>query len=195
MWIFLGFALHSKAEGADVAKKISILVKVCHALRQELAWLEEEEVDGDENDNGNERTASTAALVKSVSAVYDAACVAAMSRMLQTVALCPHVGAFVLGLPRVPPACLGVLKMLMLTGSKGAQLSSSNATGSSRGASAAAEAAAKNRGTRLEALLLMGQIVFSPDEEAGADALHHLLWCSLSEDFELRTKVINLIVK
>mmetsp|Transcript_685 Transcript_685/g.970 ORF Transcript_685/g.970 Transcript_685/m.970 type:complete len:745 (+) Transcript_685:1111-3345(+) len=109
-----------------------------------------------------------------------------MSRLIQTVSLRPALSSFLQRLPRVPPACLCLLKILMRTGSTtgGARDRLTNIGGD----------LSKNRGTRAEAMSALGQLVFSQDTQAGVDTLHYLLWCSISEDFELRTKVINLIV-
>lgn len=49
-------------------------------------------------------------------------------------------------------------------------------------------------GTRAEALSLLGQLVFSPDESAGYSALYHLLWCGIADDFEIRSKAVALLV-
>ena len=40
----------------------------------------------------------------------------------------------------------------------------------------------------------VGQIVFSSDEKAGYSALYHLLRCSVTDDFETRTKAVTLLV-
>ena len=45
-----------------------------------------------------------------------------------------------------------------------------------------------------EALLLLGQLVFSNDETARTAASNNLFWCSLTDDFEIRSKAISLLV-
>ena len=39
-----------------------------------------------------------------------------------------------------------------------------------------------------------GQLVFSSDETAGYSSLYHLLWCAVTDDFEVRSKAVALLV-
>ena len=170
----------------ELQKKVQILTRICTALHEEILWereaIEEARAEGSllEEDSS---------ILKELQAVYDALCVSAMSRLIQISRLRSSLGAFMLSLPAIPSACVSILKLLISTGTKGVAPASG-----ARGASASAEAA-RNRGTRTESLMLLGQIVFSQDETAGRAALNHLLLSCLSEDFELRTKVVNLIVQ
>ena len=41
---------------------------------------------------------------------------------------------------------------------------------------------------------LSGQLVFSSDELAGYAALNRLLWCAVTDDFEVRSKAVALLV-
>lgn len=197
LWAFLAFVLTPRADtGAENAsaefeeelqKKVQILGRICTALHEEIVWereaVEEARAEGSLlEDDGN--------ILAELQAVYDALCVAAMSRLVQISRLRSSLAAFMLSLPAVPSACVSILKLLITTGTKG----TAPAAGV-RGASAAAAEAARNRGTRTESLMLLGQIVFSQDETAGRAALNHLLLSSLSEDFELRTKVVSLVVQ
>lgn len=202
LWTFLGFVLSPRVESnsetastefeEELQKKVEILSRICTALYEEVLW---------EKQAADEARAEGAyleedSILKELQAVYDALCVVTMSRMVQISRLRSSLAAFMLSLPVVPSACVGILKLLITTGTKGA--SSSAPSGSRDRGSAAAVAAAeaaRNRGTRAEALHLMGQMVFSQDEAAGRAALNHLLRACVVEDFELRTKVINLIVQ
>ena len=129
--------------------------------------------------------------INKLTSAYDTLCLAALSRLMQIVNLRSSVRDFVLGLPHVPRVCLRLLKFLMLTGSKGSVTSGTRGSG---GGSSSGAVDNRNRGTKAEALMLLGQVIFSTDQAAGLNALHHLLWCCLSEDFELRTKVISMLV-
>jgi len=195
LWAFLAFVLTPRADtGAENAsaefeeelqKKVQILGRICTALHEEVVWekeaVEEARAEGSLlEDDGS--------ILAELQAVYDALCVAAMSRLVQISRLRSSLAAFMLSLPAVPSPCVSILKLLISTGTKGAALAPG-----ARGAAAAE--AARNRGTRTESLMLLGQIVFSQDENAGRAALNHLLLSCLSEDFELRTKVVNLVVQ
>lgn len=190
LWTFLGFVLTPRADtGAEHAsaefeeelqKKVQILGRICTALYEEVVWESEAVTEGSSAEDN---------ILVELRAVYDALCVAAMSRLVQITRLRSSLAAFMLNLPAVPSACIGILKLLISTGSKGA------APPPGARSSAAAAEAARNRGTRTESLMLLGQMVFSVDEAAGRAALNHLLRSCVSEDFELRTKVVNLIVQ
>lgn len=172
-------------EGAaeDLQRKVEVLVRLCGALQEEVAWAREEAAAA--------RAAGTFEVEEDIAEelqrAYDALCVTAMSRMLQIASLRSSLAAFMLGLPRIPIGALAVLKLLMTTGSKGP----SSEKGKDKGASADL----RGRGTRAEALHLLAQVVFSQDEVAGKDALLHVLKQCLSDDFEMRSKVINLVVR
>lgn len=197
LWIFLGFALTSPAPQGDnsrderweeeLQRKVAILSQVCVALHEEIAWLQE--------DNAEEgASVEQTELISSLRAVYDALVIAAMSRMIQTPQLRSSLSAYMIGLPSVPAQCIGLLKLLFATGTK-SSTSGTGAGGAGRDRHAMATEAARNRGTRSEATALLAQLVFSQDETAGRDSLYHLLYSCLSDDFETRTKVVNLIVR
>ncbi len=199
LWAFLGFVLSPRVENnsetasmefeEELQKKVQILGRICTALYEEIVW---------EKQAADEARAEGVfleedSILKELQAVYDALCVVAMSRMIQITRLRSALAMFMLSLPAVPSTCVGILKLLITTGTKGA--SAAAPAGSRDRSSAAAAEAARNRGTRTEALQLLGQMVFSQDESAGRAALNHLLQTCVVEDFELRTKVINLIVQ
>jgi hypothetical protein len=210
LWVFLGFALGhaellglgggSKVQLAALGSRVEVLVRASRALYEEVCWqrgrLEEEgavkaamagkalKAEGAEEEADAIMAEDTHRLTALTSA-YDSLCVTAMSRLLQTVQLRSAVKEYVLCLPSLPAPCLALLKLLLTTGSKGSLTDSTSHTSSS----------SRNRGTRTEAMALLGQLVFSADEVAGREALHFLLWCCLEEDFELRTKVIHMVVK
>lgn len=198
LWVMLGFTFTPQSPAADsastskdadeeeqLAKKVQLLLRLCRAIQEELEWLSEQrdagtlEIPSDDKDP-----------VLQLRAVYDALCVAAMSRMVQVNRLRSSLAAFMLGLPVIPTSCVSILKLLVVTGTKNVPPPPVGPRGN-----AAALDANKSRGTRMEALSLLGQLVFSQDETAGKAALSYLLQCCISEDFELRTKVTQLVVK
>jgi len=201
LWAFLGFVLSPRVENnsetaslefeEELQKKVQILGRICTALYEEIVW---------EKQAADEARAEGVfleedSILKELQAVYDALCVVAMSRMIQITRLRSALAMFILSLPAVPSACVGILKLLITTGTKGASAAAPAGTRDRSSAAVAAAEAARNRGTRTEALQLLGQMVFSQDESAGRAALNHLLQTCVVEDFELRTKVINLIVQ
>lgn len=207
--MFLGFVFTAQIAAADavttsgtakdseraeqlLSTKVQLLLRLCRALHEELAWLTEQQEAGElEPPTADEK--DPVLLLRSV---YDALCVAAMSRMVQIGRLRSSLGAFMLGLPSIPSSCVSILKLLVVTGTKNAPTAPAGGRGGGGGTgSSAVDAAAKGRGTRTEALALLGHMVFSQDEAAGQAALSYLLQCCISEDFELRTKAIQLVVK
>lgn len=193
LWMFLGFVLGEHAtvsapsEGAiaaeaneDLQRKVAMLTRLCRALYEEIQWrleVREEALQrGDPPMNSD--------IADTLQAAYNALCITAISRMMQLAPLRPSLSALMLGLPSIPPGALSVLKLLVTTGSKGPTEKGREKAGTTSG-----------RGTRLEALSLLGQAVFSQDEAASKDALMYLLKLCISEDFELRSRAINLLVR
>lgn len=123
--------------------------------------------------------------------VYDASCLMALSRIVQSAYFSPTARDFLLSLPAVPTQCINLLKLLMLTGPRGA----AETADGSYGADAGAVPSLRARGMRMEALRLIGQLVFASDEAASRHALLHLLWCSVSADFETRSRTVTLLIK
>lgn len=193
LWVFLGFVLHEHASPTEVAtdekserelqQKVSMLSQLCQTLYEEYCWQannrEEQQQSGTYDQESD--------IIDSLKKAYDALCLTTMSRMLQISQLRSSLSAFMIGLPCVPEGCLAVLKLLMGAGSKGTAVTSKEKSGNAD--------FVRNRGTRVEALSLLAQLVFSQDEEAGKSALWHILQQCMSEDFELRTRVINLVVR
>jgi hypothetical protein len=167
----------------ELQRKVGILSQLCAALCEEIAWQAQEREEDQQNGVYNPESDIVDALQKA----YDAFCVAAVSRLVQIVQLRSSAGAFLLNLPAIPRGCVALLKLLSETGSKAAGAGSKDKN-------AAAEQA-RNRGTRAEALALMAQVVFAQDENAGKDSLMYILQHALAEDFEVRAKVINLIIR
>ena len=118
--------------------------------------------------------------------IYEAICAVILSRTLQAVLTRPSAKEIFLALPSVPSGSLSLLKLLVYTGTKAV-------TAPPQGARRD-QTQPRNRGTRAEALSLLGQLVFSNDETAGEAALKNLCWCSLADDFEIRSKAISLLV-
>lgn len=175
----------------ELQKKVQTLGHICTALYEEILW----EQQAAEEARAEGAFLEEDSILKELHAVYDALCVVVMSRMIQITRLRSSLAAFMLSLPAVPAACVGILKLLISTGTKGASAAAPAGTRDRNSAAATAAEATRNRGTRTEALHLMGQLVFSQDESAGRAALNHLLQACVAEDFELRSKVINLIVQ
>jgi hypothetical protein len=168
----------------ELQRKVQMLTRVCRALYEEIQWRLEEQEEALQAGSADIDRVVTSALQRA----YSAFCVTAISRMMQLAPLRSSLGALALSLPSLPVGALAVLKLLVTTGSKGA----AQEKGKER---TSANEAHRNRGTRAEALTLLGQLVFSQDETAGKNALLFLLKLSVSEDFELRSKVINIFVR
>jgi hypothetical protein len=199
IWLFLGFILTLRpvivdAAAAttamddsidamdDIRHRVGVLVKFCIALHREVEWQRAQYA----GDAGLE-TEETHRICADLMAAYEATCLTVMSRLLQIIRWRPVLRDFMHALPMVPAACLHALQLLIFTGSQGGGLLSAYDV-RDKGDS-------KSKGTRLVALLTMGQLVFATDETAAYTALCCLLWCCLSEDFELRTRVISLLAK
>jgi len=194
IWLFLGFILTLKpvvvdatADDSieamdDIRHRVGVLVKFCVALYHEVQWQRGRV---DDLDDGSEETPRICA---DLLAAYESTCLTVMSRLLQIARWRPVLRDFMHALPMVPSACLQALQLLIFTGSKGGGLLSAYDVRDKGDAS-------RNKGTRLVALLTMGQLVFALDETAAYTALCCLLWCCLSEEFELRTRVISLLAK
>lgn len=116
--------------------------------------------------------------------VYDLLCLATMARLLQIGAARPLAAAVLQSLPQVPQSCLSLLKLVARTGPKHA---ASGEEASSRVSSISS--------TRQLGLVLLKCVVFSSDHVSGLAALDFLLWCSVSQDFELRCRAVNFIVR
>ena len=115
--------------------------------------------------------------------LFESVCITSLSRLVQLLHLRNFSKQYFLNLQKVPLRCIGFLTLLMHTGSKAATTTSYK------------KEIIKNIGTRLEAMNLLGQLVFSLDESCGSKSLNTLLWYSVSDDFEVRSKVINLIAQ
>ena len=116
-------------------------------------------------------------------ALYASACAAVLSRALQAMPLRPVAKDIALALPTVPRNVLALLKLLVYTGTRAAAAPPPTGPASRR------DTAPRNRGTRAEAIALLGQLVFASDADAGQQALQHLMWCAMADDFEIRGKV------
>ena len=42
--------------------------------------------------------------------------------------------------------------------------------------------------------VVTGQMVFCADEKVGISSLYHLLWCAVTDDFEVRSKAVAMII-
>ena len=203
---------------AEITKKVQILTNLCQSLYTAAERISvtaasaagsgmndggEGSIESKEVESGGDRDGdgtvvdARVRLAEGLRAVYDRTCLTALSRLVQAVHLRPAAREYLLGIPRVPPQCLAALRLLMHSGTKGVTAGSSSSSGgmSAAGDEFSSDAVGRNRGTRVEALRLLGHVVFSLDEAAGIAALQHLLWCCVSEDFEVRSRVVNLVVK
>ena len=173
LWQLLSFVLSPSVENAkaQVRQKQDSLLAAVREKLPILVMLLKELVSQAE---GGQQSAAVS---------YDGLVLLTLGRVLQSVHLREIARPFFAVMPRVPRACVCTLNLLLHTGTKPA----AGVGVSSRGRGA-------NRGTRQEAIALLGSLVFATDEEAGQAALHRLLWCSVSEDFEVRSKAIALIV-
>ena len=173
MWGFLSFVLSPLPEdstGSKMDKQASLQAAVREKLPL-LVMLLKELLDQDEAGQPGAK------------GIYNDLVLITLGRMLQSVHLRDLAKTFFAAMPRVPLSCVSLLRLLLFTGTKPVP-ASSNVGRSTR----------VNRGTRQEALSLLGALVFAVDEEVGAACLNELLWCAVSEDFEVRAKAVALIV-
>lgn len=122
--------------------------------------------------------------------LYESMILAIISRLLQTSLLRQYLKSFVMSLPSIPFSLLALLKAVILTG--GTNTTSTNLTsGSSSGNSGNKNALE----IRKDCLTLFGQLLFHSDEHIHEPILSFLLWNCLSDDFEIRTRFITLVIK
>ena len=118
-------------------------------------------------------------------AFYESVCTVVLARLLQNLNLRDLAKTLLTGLVWIPRQCLDLLKLLMHTGTKAAATATFKVPGRKE---------VRNRGTRMEALTLLTYLVFAADQDAGTLALNHLLWCSVADDFETRSKAVTLLL-
>eukprot|EP01038_Epipyxis_sp_PR26KG_P007092 gene7092-9677_t len=209
LWIFLTFCLTKKvdpnssktntsshnsnkkmnvSEAWEITNKLDMLINLFQALYSRFMSINDHIVKEEDNmivinDENSENIQYKAILT----GLYDTSCLVCISRMLQIVSLKSHLQSFLMKLPRIPNNCLELLKLLVINGTKStAIVPQANKRDHSQ--------AFKNRGTKLESLLLLGQLaLFEKDDNSNKTAVHHLLWNSISEDFEIRSKVVQII--
>ncbi len=112
--------------------------------------------------------------------VHEGIVLAIMCRMLQIPHLRDYCGRdFLLKLHSIPLICVRLLKLLVSTGTEG---SSTKET--------------RYRGTKGDALSLTAQLVaFAEDIDIATECLHFLLWNTLNDNFEARSRTIDVIVQ
>jgi len=172
LWQLLSFVLSPSTENAkaQVRQRQDTLLAAVREKVPILVMLMKELMD--QAERGQQSAADA----------YDGIVLLTLGRMLQSVNLREVAKPFFAVMPRVPLSCISTLNLLLHTGTKPA----AGIGVSSRGRGA-------NRGTRQEAIALLGSLVFAVDEEAGQESLNRLLWCTVSDDFEVRSKAIALI--
>jgi len=173
LWQLLSFVLSPSIENAkaQVRQKQDTLLASVREKVPILVMLLKELMD--QAERGQQSAADA----------YDGIVLLTLGRILQSVHLREVAKPLFAVMPRVPQSCVSTLNLLLHTGTKPA----AGIGASSRGRGA-------NRGTRQEAIALLGSLVFAVDEAAGQEALNRLLWCTVSDDFEVRSKAIALIV-
>lgn len=108
--------------------------------------------------------------------IYESACLAIFSRLMAIPQYRLTTKSFLMSLKHVPSSCLSIIGKIIATKS--------------------ADSDSKELKTlRSEALIVAAQCIFSSDEVAGYGFLDLLLRYSLSSDFELHSKAINVIAK
>lgn len=178
LWLFISFSLQptilqsdnaNKISTEDVIQKIELLTSFCNKF---YAFAEDVKYDGDENSMTD---------FKKYLYIYESTVLVTLSRMMQIPTLRSLVQNFLMNLTKIPESCLTMLKALVVSGNKGNSKDPKEVE--------------KYRGTRADALHIIGLLVFGQDLEVANQCLQYLLWNCLSEDFELRARVIVLIIK
>ena len=188
LWLLISFVLSPPVEegkpasGAvkqalslQAAVKEKLLIVVC--LLDDLRSRAEEE--GDAMPTGDYLMSHPC------TSLYESVCTVVLARLLQNLNLRDLAKGLLTGLLWIPRQCLDLLKLLMHTGTKAAAATMLRVPGRKE---------VRNRGTRMEALTLLTYLVFAADQDAGTMALNHLLWCSVADDFETRSKAVTLLL-
>lgn len=138
-------------------------------------------------------------------ALHESICFVVVSRLLQNPSLQYLAKEFLQKISMIPKIVYILLQCLMHTGTKPSQ---SMVVGTSRREKEAMKN--RNRGTKAEAMQLLSHLSIDYsqkkhqqallkgliDEEISRNyALNNLLWCSVSDDFELRSKAVSLIIR
>jgi hypothetical protein len=133
--------------------------------------------------------------------LYDEICLVIAARLMQIASLRHHLEEFLRSLPSIPLLVYELMQILMYSGTKAPSTSGREKN----------QAKTKNRGfgTKVEALHVLCQLAIDHTEKAFnqesteqvADAvsnnnvaLNYLLWSSVHEDFEIRSKSVSIIV-
>lgn len=190
LWLLISFVLSPpKAEESFVGpannkQPMALVAAVRERLVMIMCLLDDlkDRADEEQPDTGSDEDPMTA---RPCSTLYEGVCIVVLVRFLQNLNLRELATGLVTTLTWVPRPCLSLLKLLMHTGTKATVETVKRVPGRKE---------TRNRGTRMEALTLLTHLVFAPDEEAGAAALNHLLWCSISEEFETRSKAVTLLL-
>jgi len=120
------------------------------------------------------------------SPLYENVCMVLISRLIQRKTLRVLANSIIPLLPEVPVRVLSLLKLV-------ADLGSRATVGKAQAGVKVVEE--KDKGTRLVSISYMQLVVTGRDYNAADDALNQLLWCSVSEDFEVRSKVVVMITQ
>ena len=187
LWMLVSFVLSPARDDQRVpgpggsAHPMPLAVAVKEKMVIALSLLEDlrDRVEAEAEADGTEAAGLCATL-------YETVCTALLARLLQNLHLRDLAQQLVVSLPWVPKQALQLLKLLMHTGTKAAVVAAPSRVPGKR--------EARNRGTRMEALVLLTHLVFAADEAAGASSLNHLLWCAVSDEFETRSKAVTLLI-
>ena len=179
VWLLLSFALSPTKEVGTAKNVREKQSNLCNSVREKLCLVVELL-------NQLHSRAVTENRVR-CQELYDDIALLILSRFMQNVNLRELTSPFFVAMPAVPQSCLLLLKLLMFTGTKPA---AAIATGVRPGQFRES----KNRGTRAESLTTLSHMIFAIDETAGLSALNTLLWCAVSDDFEMRSKAVALVV-
>jgi len=111
--------------------------------------------------------------------MYENVCLIVLCRSIQNSRLRPHCTAMLLKFPTVPTSCLKLLKLLMITGSKTTQPDES----------------AKSKSIRIESLSTLIGLINQAPSSLSFSSLNIVLWSTLSEEFEVRSRVIASLTR
>jgi hypothetical protein len=110
--------------------------------------------------------------------VYDAVCMALLSRLLQRSKLRTYIEEFFQRIPRVPACCLALLNLLMHAGT-----------------SDGTRAMGGGKGTKGMAISTLSTLMLTANESAARAAVRHLLHAAACADFEVRSKAVAFLSK
>lgn len=198
VWLFVSFAFQvsqpifprlnavplAAAAGADALQQedeqrrlsLYLLGQFCVRFHAAIGLLEEELA-------AQTATDVSPGLLQDFRRIYDNMVLVILSRFLQIPAFRPYVKEWVFQLPALPLSVLDLVIVVSQSGSKTLTAANHHMQSS------------HVHSQRYDALSLLGSLVFVTDAQMSQATLQYLLWQTLSDDFKVRHRIIDLIIR